>query len=47
MKMWFHQGSREILTTIWAMRSVTVGMPNARLPPLLFGISTVRTGGGK
>src|SRR5207253_3990086 len=30
-----------------ATRSATVGMPNARVPPSAFGISTRRTGGGK
>ena len=33
--------------TVWATRSATVGIPNMRLPPELFGISTIRTGGGK
>jgi hypothetical protein len=27
--------------------AATVGMPNGRMPPLSFGISTSRTGGGK
>ena len=30
-----------------AIRSATVGMPNGRVPPSAFGISTRRTGGGK
>jgi hypothetical protein len=30
-----------------AMRSATVGMPNGRVPPSAFGISTRRTGGAR
>jgi hypothetical protein len=29
------------------MRSATVGIPNGRVPPFAFGISTRLTGGGK
>jgi transposase len=35
------------VTTCCATRSPTVGMPNGRVFPSPFGISTVRTGGGK
>jgi hypothetical protein len=37
----------QITATSWAMRSATVGIPNGRMPPSAFGISTRRTGGGK
>src|SRR3954467_14785785 len=47
MEVRLHSGPRCILTTICATRSPTVGMPNALDPPLAFGISTSRTGGGK
>src|SRR5688572_5027098 len=47
MEFRLHLGSRWRLTTICAMRSATVGMPNGRVLPSLFGISTRRTGGGK
>src|SRR5882762_8250464 len=42
-------GSRYRLTTSWAILSATVGIPNGRVSVLLspFGISTLRTGGGK
>jgi hypothetical protein len=40
-------GSRTIFTTVCATRCPTVGMPRGRVPPLFFGISTSRTGGGK
>ena len=39
-------GSSRALTTACATRSPTVGIPSGRLPPLAFGISTRRTGGG-
>jgi hypothetical protein len=35
------------LTTVCAIRSATVGIPNLRVPPFAFGISTCFTGGGK
>jgi flavodoxin len=40
-------GSRYILTTVWATRSATVGIPSGRVPPSPFGISTLMTGLGK
>ena len=41
-------GSRYRLTTSWAQRSATVGIPSGRSPaPPAFGIITRRTGGGK
>src|SRR5215469_5068894 len=40
-------GSRYIATTVWAIRSATVGMPSILSPPSFLGIATVRTGGGK
>jgi hypothetical protein len=39
--------SNRFFTTICAIRSETVGIPNVLSPPLAFGIFTVRTGGGK
>src|SRR5947199_2337324 len=39
--------SKRFFTTICAIRSETVGIPNVLSPPLAFGIFTVRTGGGK
>ena len=39
-------GSMYRLTTVWATRSATVGIPSGLVPPS-FGISTRRTGGGK
>src|SRR5713101_1194177 len=35
------------LTTVWAIRSDTVGTPSLLVPPFAFGISTCLTGGGK
>ena len=42
-------GSRYRLTTSWAILSATVGIPNGPVSVLLspFGLSTLRTGGGK
>jgi surface antigen len=40
-------GSRTSLAACWHTRSVTVGMPNGRLDPSGFGISTRRTGAGR
>src|SRR5262249_43531045 len=40
-------GSSTIFTTVCATRSAMVGMPSGRVPPLSFGISTSRTGGGR
>src|SRR5436853_6405164 len=40
-------GSSLDFTTICAIRSDTVGIPNCLSPPFAFGIFTVRTGGGK
>jgi hypothetical protein len=40
-------GSISCLTTICAIRSLTVGTPKILSPPLLFGMETARTGGGK
>ena len=40
-------GSRTSLAACWATRSRTVGMPNGRLEPSGFGISTRRTGDGR
>jgi SLOG cluster4 family len=34
-------------TTVWAMRSETVGIPSGRVRPSPFGMSTRRTAGGK
>ena len=39
-------GSRCRRTTSCATRSATAGIPNARVPPLAFGMSTRRTGDG-
>jgi len=39
-------GSRTSLVACWAIRSFTVGMPNGRVRPSGFGISTLRTGAG-
>ena len=42
------RSSRCLATTVWAMRSATVGMPSVRIPsPCGFAISTARTGGGR
>ena len=35
------------LTTVCAIRSLTVGTPKIRWPPLFFGMGTAHTGGGK
>src|SRR5437660_12531434 len=40
------RGSRYRLTTSWAILSPTVGIPNGRVRPSSFGMSTRRTGGG-
>ena len=40
-------GSIARLTTICAIRSLTVGTPKIRSPPVFFGMGTARTGGGK
>jgi hypothetical protein len=40
-------GSRMSLSAPWTTRSRIAGMPSGRVPPLSFGISTSRTGGGK
>src|ERR1022692_4168495 len=40
-------GSIARLTTVCAIRSDTVGIPNFLVPPFAFGISTCLTGGGK
>ena len=40
-------GSSRRWTTICAIRSATVGMPNGRVLPSPFGMSTRLTGGGK
>ena len=40
-------GSRYPHTTVWAIRSATVGTPSILREPSRFGISTARTGGGK
>src|SRR3954466_10828931 len=44
--VWFPPGSRTIVATVCATRSARVGMPRGRVPPVAFGISTSRTGGG-
>jgi hypothetical protein len=42
------RGSSCRATTVWAILSVTVGIPNLLVPPPCgFGTSTARTGGGK
>src|SRR5664279_5430314 len=42
------RGSSCLATTVWAILSATVGIPNILIPPPCgFGISTARTGGGK
>src|SRR5512133_150402 len=42
------RGSSCRATTVWAILSATVGIPNILVPPPCgFGISTARTGGGK
>ncbi len=40
-------GSTVSLTTVYAIRSATVGTPRIRTPPDFLGISTAWTGGGK
>jgi hypothetical protein len=40
-------GSNTILAACWATRSRTVGIPNGRVPPRGFGISTRRAGAGR
>ena len=40
-------GSSTILAAAWATRSRTVGIPNGRVPPRGFGISTRRAGAGR
>ena len=40
-------GSRACFTTVWAMRSATVGTPSKRWPPSFLAIATTLTGGGK
>ena len=48
MELRFHQRLQHHLHHgLCNARSLTVGMPRGRLPPLSFGISTSRTGGGK
>lgn len=39
-------GSRTSFAACWTTRSFTVGMPNGRIWPVGFGISTRRTGFG-
>jgi hypothetical protein len=40
-------GSSTILAAAWTTLSRTVGIPNGRLPPRGFGISTRRAGAGR
>ena len=40
-------GSIICLTTICAIRSLTVGTPKILSPPVFFGMETARTEGGK
>jgi len=40
-------GSSTIRAACWATRSRTVGIPNGRVPPCGFGISTRRAGAGR
>src|SRR5277367_6778256 len=47
MEMRLQDGSSTNLTAVWAMRSLTVGIPNGRTPPSPFGISTRRIADGR